>query len=145
MVASRQEAETVDQLHFELPQFLLIGGTGDALVHGEAHVDVRDVVVREQGGQAQLHLGVLAHQLLERRLLAMFERLHRLLQHLHVEGEAHRFDLAALIVAEQLARAPDLQIVGGERKAGAEIFEGRDGLQPLGRILGHQLGMGVSR
>lgn len=72
----------------------------------------------------------------------MFERLHRLLQHLHVEGEADRFDLAALIVAKQFAGAADLQIVGGERKAGAEIFEGRDGLQPLGRVLGHQLGMG---
>ncbi len=137
----RQEAEAVDQLHFEFAQLLLVRRTGDPLVHGEPHIDVRDVVVREQGRQAQLHLGVLTHELFEGRLLAMFERLHRLLQHLHVEGEADRFDLAALIVAQQLACAADLQIVGGERKAGAEIFERRNGLQPLGRILGHQLGM----
>ena len=85
---------------------------------------------------------MLAHQLLQRRLLAIFQRLDRLLQHLHIEGEADRFNLAALIVAEQFARATDLQIVGRQRKTGAEIFERGDRLQPLGRILGHQLGMG---
>lgn len=50
--------------------------------------------------------------------------------------------LAALIVPNVLDRAPDLQIVGGERKAGPEIFKGGDGFEPLGGVLGHQLGMG---
>ncbi len=61
----RQQAETVDQLHFQLAQLLFVRRARNPLVHGEAHVDVRDVVVRQERRQAQLHLGVLAHQLLE--------------------------------------------------------------------------------
>ena len=47
--------------------------------------------------------------------------------------------LAALLLAEQLAGAADLQIVRGEHEAGAEILHRLDGLQALGRVAGQGL------
>ena len=44
----------------------------------------------------------------------------RLLQHLLVELEADLADLARLLLAEQVAGAADVEIVAGQREAGAQ-------------------------
>jgi len=46
-----------------------------------------------------------------------------LLHHLHVELEAHRRDVAGLLLAEEVARPPDLEIVRGEPEATAQVVE----------------------
>ena len=62
----------------------------------------------------------------------------RLLEHRLVELEADLLDMARLLVAEQIAGAADVEIVGGELEAGAEAVERGEHLQPLVGGLGHQ-------
>src|SRR5690606_34532692 len=52
-----QEAKAVDHLDLEFLQAFAVAGGGDALVEGEAGVDVGQVVVRDQGGGVQFDLG----------------------------------------------------------------------------------------
>ena len=47
----------------------------------------------------------------------------RVLQHLLVEFDADFADMAALFVAQQVAGAADVEVVAGEREAGAERVE----------------------
>ena len=54
----------------------------------------------------------------------------RLLQHLLIELEADLLDVAGLLLAEQIAGAADVEIVGGELEAGAERVERLQHLQP---------------
>ena len=61
-------------------------------------------------------------------------RLDRLLEHVEVHGQADLAELAALLLAEELAGAADLEIVRRQRKAGAELLERGQGLEPLGGI-----------
>jgi len=84
-------------------------------------------------------IGAVVEGAVEFGLLAGLEHLDGTLQQVAVEGEADLLDLAALLVAEQLSGAADLQVVGGQRKAGAQIFQGLYGLQALGGIAGHGL------
>ena len=62
----------------------------------------------------------------------------RLLEHRLVELEADLPDMARLLVAEQIAGAPDVEIVGGELEAGAEAVEPGQHLQALVGGLGQQ-------
>ena len=68
---------------------------------------------------------------LEVRLAARLQRRDRALQHVHVHREADLLDLAALLLAEQLAGAADLQVVRGQHEAGAEFLQRLDGLEAL--------------
>ncbi|MCH2884577.1 hypothetical protein K3V77_14750, partial [Listeria monocytogenes] len=63
---------------------------------------------------------------------------------------ADRLDLPALAVAEQLAGAADLQVVGGEDEAGAQALGVGDGLQAFLGVRGQlparrcqQVGVGL--
>ena len=60
----------------------------------------------------------------------------RLLEELHVEVEAHRLDVAALLAAQQVAGAAHLEVEGGDAEARAEVRELADGGEPLLRDLG---------
>ena len=60
-----------------------------------------------------------------------FELLDRLLEELHVHVEADRVDLPALLAAEQVAGAADLEVERGDAEAAAEIAELADRRQPL--------------
>ncbi len=58
----------------------------------------------------------------------------RLFQHLLVELEADFLDMAGLFLAEQIARAANVEIVAGKLEAGAERIERLQHLQAaLGR------------
>ena len=63
----------------------------------------------------------------------------RLVEHLDVELEAERGDVAGLLRAEQIARAPDLEVAHRDLEAGAElrvVGERREPRARLGRELG---------
>ena len=55
---------------------------------------------------------------------------HRLLQHLLVELEADLLDVAGLLLAQEIAGAADIEIVGGELESRAERVERLQHLQP---------------
>ncbi|MNV27178.1 hypothetical protein D3C71_1183180 [compost metagenome] len=133
----RQQAETVDQLHFQLFQLGVVFRAGDAFVERQARVDVWDIVIWQQGRHAQLHLGLVAGKIFQRRFAPVFECIHRAFQQFHVQRKADGGHLAALIFTQQFARAADLQIVGSQGKTGAQVFQRRDGLQPLMRVGAH--------
>ena len=60
---------------------------------------------------------------------AGLEAQHRLLQHLLVKLEADFLDVAGLLLAQQIAGAADVEVVGGELEAGAERVERLQHLQ----------------
>ena len=88
----------------------------------------RHVVGRDVGGDRDLD----AHLALgDRRALAEGDRL---LEHLDIELEPDRRDMAGLLVAEQVARTPDLQVPHGDAQPAAELRVVGQGAQPGGGI-----------
>ncbi len=71
------------------------------------------------------------------RLFSLPDGAHGTFQHLGVEGEAHFVDLAALVFSQQFTGATDLQIMGGQGEAGAQVFQCLQGFQALERVLCH--------
>ena len=105
-------------------------------------MDVREVVVGDQGGEVEIHLHPRAQRRIEIRLLPRPERGRGAFQHIHVQGEADGLDLPRLLVPKQFPRTPNFKIVGRQAKACAEIPGGFDGLEALLRIGGHGLHVG---
>jgi hypothetical protein len=68
------------------------------------------------------------------RLAALLERLDGGLQHGCVKVEPHLRHLPALLFAEHLARAANLQIVHGEVETGAELLHHLNRIEPLSRL-----------
>src|SRR5690606_1500083 len=60
-------------------------------------------------------------------------------EHVHVQGESHFGQLAALRLAEVLTGAADLQVMGGQHEARTDFLHRLDGLQAPLRILGQGL------
>ena len=87
----------------------------------------------------QLDLGSRIERPFEVGLLAGLQRRDGALQQFHVQVVADLLDLAALFIAQQLAGAANLQIVGGQRESGAELLERLQRLEPLDRIGRHRL------
>jgi hypothetical protein len=56
---------------------------------------------------------------------------HRIFQHLLVELDADLADMARLLVAQEIAGPPDIEIVARQREAGAELVQGLHHLEPL--------------
>ena len=65
--------------------------------------------------------------------------LHRVLEHVEVQRQPDLGHLAALLLAEQLAGAADLQVVRGEHEARAELLHRLDRLEALGGIARQRL------
>ncbi len=63
--------------------------------------------------------------------VAALQRRHRLLQHRLVQLEADLADMAGLLLAEQIAGAPDVEIVARQHEARAERVERLQHLEPL--------------
>ena len=72
-----------------------------------------------------LHWSVVSPQ------IAALHRGDRLLQHRLVQLEADLADVAGLLLAQQVAGAADVEIVGGQREAGAQRIERLQHLQAL--------------
>ena len=63
----------------------------------------------------------------------------RLFQHLLIELDADLADMAGLLLAQQIAGAADVEIVAGQREAGAELVERLHHFEPALRRLGQHL------
>ena len=95
---------------------------------------VGDVVRRHVGGDGQVD----AHRRRQRRLLAG-QLVHRLFQHLRVHLEADGGHVPALLVAEQVAGAADLEVGHGDLEAGAEVGVVAERRQTGRRVAGEQV------
>ena len=88
------------------------------------HVDLRDLVRDVAARDVRVHGHVEPHRLparARRPPSAGRSRLHRLLQHLHVQLEADRRDVPGLLGAEQVAGAADLQVAHRDLEPRAEL------------------------
>ena len=86
-------------------------GIGDAFVQHQSLVDVVDVIIRYQGGDAKVYLDTGMQRFIRIWYLALFERFDGAFEQFAVEGEADFGYLAALAFTEQLAGATDLEVV----------------------------------
>ena len=94
-----------------------VARAGDAAVDVDLRLLVGDVVGRDVG----VDVDVEAHRLGLRRPPSPSRAAHGLVEHLHVQLEAERRDVARLLVAEQVARAADLEVAHRDLDAGAEL------------------------
>ena len=123
-------------------QVLEFGGranAGDPLVHDQSRVHVRQEFSGQQRAQVQVDLGPVMQRALEFRRAPVAQRRHRAFEQLQVKREADLVDLAALVLSEQLAGATDLQVMGCEHEAGAEVVQRLDRFEPARRVGGHRL------
>ena len=122
---------------------------GEAAVEAEADVEVGDVGLGDEDGDAEVDLRgpfAVGGQL----DLAGLQLGDLLVQHVLVELEADLADVAGLLLAEEVAGAADVEVLGGEGEAGAEAVEGAEDAQALfglgGELLarlGHDEGVGA--
>ncbi len=106
-------------------------GGGDLAVDLHAQVRVLHVLLRDRHRHRQVDRD--RGRLLD-RLAAQLA--HGLFEELQIGLDAHRGDVAALLAAQEVAGAADLQVAGGDAEAGAEVGELADGRQALARRLG---------
>ena len=115
---------------------------GDAAVHVDLRLLVGDVVGRDVGVDVDVEAHRLGARRRRRRPPAACDGL---VEHLHVELEAERRDVAGLLVAEQVAGAADLEVAHGDLEAGAELGVVAERAQALRRLLGQRGVRGVQQ
>jgi hypothetical protein len=126
----RQRAEAVDELRREALHLDLLLEPRQAAVEAEADVEVGDVILGDEDGDAEIDLGAPV-VVLGQADLAGAELLDRLLQHVLVKLEADLAHVAGLLLADQVAGAADVHVLAREREAGAEALERAEHAQPL--------------
>ena len=137
-----QFAKTVHQL-FQQGVHLVLGfGGGEFFIKAQAQMHVAAVVVGQKCWGVQIDFGGHVHRAEQVGFFAVFQGSHGLGQHLVVELETHFQHVAALVVAQHFARAPNFQIVHGQVKARAQFFHLLDGLQALVGLFGQALHIG---
>ena len=141
----RQRTEAIVELRGQLIEPGLAVGGGDALVERQPHVHIGDIGLGQERRQAQLHFGGGGERLIERRLAPRLEGAHGVVEHVEVQRQADLGHLAALLLAQQLARAANLEVVGREHEARAELLHRLDRLEPLGGIARQRLRGGAMR
>ena len=85
--------------------------SGQLFVKRQAHVDIATVIVGQQGWGVQVDVGCGGHGGQQVGLFARLERGHGLAEHVVVHLKANFHDVAALLVAQHLACAPNLEVV----------------------------------
>src|SRR5262249_19336532 len=107
---------------------------GEALVDDEALAHVRDVALRDVRRDAELNLRLdVGLPLLPAQLA------HRLLEQVRVELEADGRDVPRLLLAEEVAGAPDLEVVRRQPEAAAQIVQLLQDAQPFLGVGGDQV------
>ena len=111
---------------------------------------VAAVVVGQQRRGVQVDFGGGVERAEQVGLDTGLEAAHRLGQHLVVQLKTHLQHIAALALAQYLARATYLQVVHGQVEAAAEFFHLLDRVKPLAGVLAqalqvrdHQIGVGL--
>ena len=103
----------------------------DTPVERQAHRQVGDVALRDQYRHAEVDL--------RRPILGPACPIpaaclrHGFLKHMLIELDADLADVARLLRTQQVAGAPDVEIVAGQREAGAQLIEGLHHFQALHR------------
>jgi hypothetical protein len=141
----RQLAEAVGDLFQQRVDVLGLLGRGQALVQAQPRVHVAAIGVGQQRGGMQVDLGGGAEGAQQVGLAPGLQRAHGLGQHVVVELEAHLHHVAALVLAQHLAGAADLQVVHRQVEARAQLLHLLDGLQAHRGLLGQALRSGTSR
>src|SRR6266404_4080784 len=90
----------------------------DSLIHPQALILFLNVVGRNADVETQIESDFCHFN----ALLALHFA-HGALEHLRIKFEAHRFDVAALLSAEKISRAPQFEIESSDLEAGAEVRE----------------------
>src|SRR6266478_1438360 len=90
----------------------------DTLVHPQTLVLLFNVVGRNADVETQIERDF---SYFNARLALHFA--YGALQHLRIKFEAHRFDVAALLSAEKISRAPQFEIKSSDLEAGAKVGE----------------------
>ena len=70
---------------------------------------------------------------------ALTHALDSTLEHLIVEVVAHGFDFTGLVFTQHFTRTTDFQVVHGEIKATAQIFQVLDRFQTFFRVVGYRV------
>ena len=109
----------------------------EAAVEAEAELQVGDVAVRDQHRGAERDLR--APLVLRLADVAALERRDRFLEHGLIQLEADLADVAGLLLAQQVAATADVEVVAGEREAGAQRVERLQHLEALLGALGQPL------
>ena len=132
----RQRPEAVDQLRREGVDLLLVGEVRQPAIEAEAHVEVLHVALGDQHRHADVDG---RRPVLRRHLLRAARLAHRLFEQVLVEFHTHLAHMAGLLVAQQVARAADVEVMAGEGEARAQLVEGLHHLEPALRRLGQRL------
>ena len=123
-----RRAVTIDDFVERRLQLLVGPRAGDLAIHHQPLVHVGDVAFVDLEVDAEVHRR--AHVVFD--VLAL-QLAHGFLEQLHVHLEADGIDVPALLTAEQIARAANLEVERGHAEAAAEIAELLDGGEPLAR------------
>ncbi len=123
----RQGPESVDHLRRERFDFLLADEQRQPAIQAEAHRQVGDITLRNEHRCAERNLR-------RPRLFLDFAAIAQsgdgLLQHVLIKLHPHFADMAGLLVAEQIARAANVQIVTGERETRPQRIQRLHYLKP---------------
>ena len=112
----------------QLDQLGVLARARDPAVHVDLRLLVRDVV----RGHVRVDVDVQAHRLGRfRTVLLRIHLAHGLVEHLHVELEAERRDVAGLLVAEQVAGAAQLEVAHRDLEARAQLRVVAQRAQPV--------------
>ena len=125
-----ERPEAIDQLRPEGVDIPLVLELRQAPVEPQPHRQIGDVVLRDQhrGPDRDVRRPGRLGRL---RAGARTGGADRLFQHLLVELDADLADMAGLLGPKQVAGAPNVEVVAGEREAGAERIEPVDHVEPL--------------
>ena len=130
----RQGPEAIHDFFGQAVDGGVVGRGGQALVQRQACRHVGHVTFRQQCRQAQLHFRVGRQRPVEHGLASSLEGLDRLLEQVEVHGETDLGELAALRLAQELARATDLKVMRGQHEPGTQVLQRLDGLEALDRV-----------
>ena len=128
-------AITVGEFVAQLVEIVFGACGGEFLVRFQSQFVRIDVV--DGNGRLDRQVDGDGNRFLAFRLLVLFDRFGH---HTHVQVEADAFDMAALLIAQQIAGAAQFEILHGYVEARAERGVLRDGGEPVMRLLGHRLG-----
>ena len=106
---------------------------GQAPVQAEPHLQIRHIGFGYQHRQPDIDRRRPLLLLLRRRAL-LFQRMNGLFEHGLIKLVAHLLDMTGLLLAEQVTRAAQIEVVARQRKAGAQAVERMQHLEPLLRL-----------
>ena len=129
----RQFAKAVYQFGGHRLAFRIRPQRADTAIQAQANRQVANIGFWDQHRQTKADIRRPVALAAPRLALAGADVRHRVLQHLLIQLDANLADVAGLFIAQQIAGATNVQIVGREGEPGAECIQGLHHRQPLFR------------